>query len=648
MPSLSYNIIGMDDFLKELNKEQREAVTFGNGPLLILAGAGSGKTRVLTYRTVYLIQNMGVPSELIALLTFTNKAAEEMRGRVKKLGSKTTTLGFAGTFHTFCAKLLREYGSNVGINPNYVIFDSDDSETTMKKVMKEMEMDTKEYKPAMFLSIIGKMKNDLVSISQAESTAGDYFRRTVVKVWKAYQDKLKKNNAVDFDDLLVKSVALLKIDRVRKEVNEKLQWILVDEYQDTNRAQFELTKLLAGKKQNITAVGDAAQAIYSFRGADYRNLVLFKTEYPKTAMVSLPTNYRSTQNILDTAWGVISHNTTHPTLHLETSEGAGEKVDYFEAIDERDEAKYVVEKARTLSLTDKSVAILYRTNAQSRALEDELMRRDIPYKLVGGLRFYNRAEVKDLIAYLRVLNNVDEEISRGRIEKMGKRRADVFYKWLKDMSPEKKKENPGQLLKEIISTVGFLERFDERDEEDIPRIENVGELLAVASDFENVEEFLESAALSESEIRQHRSNAKITLMTVHAAKGLEFDNVFVVGLEEGLFPHSRSLLSGEKEEIEEERRLMYVAMTRAKKKLSISFAKNRLVFGGRHSSIPSRFLAEIPESLLCRVEGVRRSERGVDKPTLSFDEFGEKKRIIVQDWEIAEETKADFEEVDNW
>jgi len=648
MPSLSYNIIGMDDFLKELNKEQREAVTFGNGPLLILAGAGSGKTRVLTYRTVYLIQNMGVPSELIALLTFTNKAAEEMRGRVKKLGSKTTTLGFAGTFHTFCAKLLREYGSNVGINPNYVIFDSDDSEATMKKVMKEMEMDTKEYKPAMFLSIIGKMKNDLVSISQAESTAGDYFRRTVVKVWKAYQDKLKKNNAVDFDDLLVKSVALLKIDRVRKEVNEKLQWILVDEYQDTNRAQFELTKLLAGKKQNITAVGDAAQAIYSFRGADYRNLVLFKTEYPKTAMVSLPTNYRSTQNILDTAWGVISHNTTHPTLHLETSEGAGEKVDYFEAIDERDEAKYVVEKARTLSLTDKSIAILYRTNAQSRALEDELMRRDIPYKLVGGLRFYNRAEVKDLIAYLRVLNNVDEEISRGRIEKMGKRRADVFYKWLKDMSPEKKKENPGQLLKEIISTVGFLERFDERDEEDIPRIENVGELLAVASDFENVEEFLESAALSESEIRQHRSNAKITLMTVHAAKGLEFDNVFVVGLEEGLFPHSRSLLSGEKEEIEEERRLMYVAMTRAKKKLSISFAKNRLVFGGRHSSIPSRFLAEIPESLLCRVEGVRRSERGVDKPTLSFDEFGEKKRIIVQDWEIAEETKADFEEVDNW
>ncbi len=648
MPSLPYNITGMDDFLKELNKEQKEAVAFGKGPLLILAGAGSGKTRVLTYRTAYLICNMDVPSESIALLTFTNKAAEEMRERVKKLGGKTKTLGFAGTFHTFCAKLLREYGTNVGINPNYVIFDSDDSEATMKKVMKEMEMDTKEYKPAMFLSIIGKMKNDLVSIVEAEATAGDYFRRMVIKVWKAYQDKLKKNNAVDFDDLLVKAVDLLKIERVRKEVNEKLQWILVDEYQDTNRAQFELTKQLAGKRQNITAVGDAAQAIYSFRGADYRNLVLFKTEYPKTAMVSLPTNYRSTQNILDTAYGVISHNTSHPTLHLETTEGAGEKVDFFEAADERDEAKYVVEQARVLSLAEKSVAILYRTNAQSRALEDELMRRDIPYKLVGGLRFYNRAEIKDLVAYLRVLNNIEEEISRGRIEKMGKRRAEVFYKWLLNLSPEKKKENPGQLLKEIISTVGFLERFDERDEEDIPRIENIGELLAVASDFENVEVFLESAALSESEIKQHRSNAKITLMTVHAAKGLEFDNVFVVGLEEGLFPHSRSLLSGEKEEIEEERRLMYVAMTRAKKKLTISFARNRLVFGGRHSSIPSRFLAEIPENLLSKVGSVRELERKISKSALGLDEFGEKKRIIVQDWEIAEETKDDFAEIDNW
>ncbi len=648
MPSFNYNIIGMSNYLEELNQEQKEAVTYGGGPLLILAGAGSGKTRVLTYRTAYLIQDMKVDPGKIALLTFTNKAAEEMRERVKKIGEKTGTLGFAGTFHTFCARLLREYGTNVAVEPNYVIFDSDDSEAAMKRVLKELDIDPKEHKPAMFLAVISKMKNDLVSISEAEAAAGDYFRRTVVKVWKAYQDKLKKNNAVDFDDLLVKAVALLKIDRVRDEVNNKLEWILVDEYQDTNRAQFELTKLLAGEKQNITAVGDAAQAIYSFRGADYRNLVLFKNEYPKAATVSLPMNYRSTQNILDTAYGVISHNTTHPTLHLETTEGTGERVDFFEAMDERDEAKYVVEQSRKLSDEGAQVAVLYRTNAQSRAFEDELMRRDIPYKLVGGLRFYNRAEIKDLIAYLRIVNNPEEEISRARIEKLGKRRAEVFYKWLEKLSKKQGQGNPGQLLEEIINAVGFLERFDERDEDDVARIENINELLAVASDYPDIEKFLESAALSESEIKQHRSNAKITLMTVHAAKGLEFENVFVVGLEEGLFPHSRSMLSGEKEEIEEERRLMYVAMTRAKKRLTLSWARSRLVFGGRHGSIPSRFLSEIPENLLKKVGGVREVERKMSSPSLGLDEFGEKKRRIVQDWEIAEETKDDFAEIDNW
>ena len=640
--------IGMDDFLKGLNEEQREAVTYGKGPLLILAGAGSGKTRVLTYRTAYLIKKMGIGPEKIALLTFTNKAAEEMRQRVKNLGGEAGSLGFAGTFHTFCAKLLREYGQNVAVMPNYVIFDSDDSEAAMKKVLKEMGIDPKESKPGMFLAVISRMKNDLVSVTEAETKASDYFRRLVVKIWKAYQDKLKKNNAVDFDDLLVKAVELLKINRIREEINEKLEWILVDEYQDTNRAQFEITRLLAGKKQNITAVGDAAQAIYSFRGADYRNLVLFKTEYPKAAMVSLPMNYRSTQNILDTAYGVISHNTTHPTLHLETVEGSGEMVNFFEAGDERDEAKYIVEQGRKTAEEDGAVAILYRTNAQSRAFEDELMRRDIPYKLVGGLRFYNRAEIKDLVAYLRVLNNPKEEISRIRIEKLGKRRAEVFDKWLEQKTDDEKQENPGRLLEEIINVVGFLERFDERDEDDAARIENINELLAVASDYKSVEKFLESAALSESEIKQHKSNAKITLMTVHAAKGLEFENVFVVGLEEGLFPHSRSMLSGEKEEIEEERRLIYVAMTRAKRRLTLSWARNRLVFGGRHSSIPSRFLSEVPERLLKKVGGVREVERKMSKPLAEIDEFGEKKRIIVQDWEIAEATKDDFAEIDNW
>jgi DNA helicase-2/ATP-dependent DNA helicase PcrA len=637
----------MEEFFKGLNEEQKEAVVFGKGPLLILAGAGSGKTRVLTYRAAYLIREMKVDPGSIALLTFTNKAAEEMRERVKTLQGKSVSLGFAGTFHTFCAKLLRKYGTSVGVNPNYVIFDSDDSLSAMKKVVKELDLDPKEYKPAMFLAVISKMKNDLMGLAEAE-VSNDYFHRTVAKVWKAYQDKLTRNNAVDFDDLLVKAVSLLKIERVRKEINEQLTWILVDEYQDTNKAQFELTKLLAGKSQNITAVGDAAQAIYSFRGADYRNLVMFNSEYPKTKTISLPMNYRSTQNILDTAYGVISHNTSHPVLKLQTTSKGGEKVDFFEAGDERDEAKYVVEDGRKISEGGEAVAILYRTNSQSRAFEDELMRRDIPYKLVGGLRFYNRAEIKDLIAYLRIINNPDEEISRGRIEKLGKRRAETFYRWLEEMPAGQKKENPGQLLEAVINVVNFLERFDERDEEDAGRIENINELLAVASEYKNVEEFLESAALSEAEIKQHKSNAKITLMTIHAAKGLEFDNVFVVGLEEGLFPHSRSLLSGEKEEIEEERRLMYVAMTRAKKRLTLSWARSRLVFGGRHSSIPSRFLSEIPEQLLKKVGGIREVERRMSKPAQELDDFGEKKRIIVQDWEVEAETKADFEEIDNW
>jgi DNA helicase II / ATP-dependent DNA helicase PcrA len=637
----------MEDFLTGLNTEQKEAVIYGEGPLLILAGAGSGKTRVLTYRTAYLIREMKVGPEKIALLTFTNKAAEEMRERVKKLNGESGSLGFSGTFHTFCAKLLRRYGTNVGVMPNYVIFDSDDAETAMKKVVKELDLDPKQYKPAMFLAVIGKMKNDLVGLMEAE-LSGDYFKRTVAKVWKAYQEKLAKNNAVDFDDLLVNAVTLLKIDRIREEINEQLQWILVDEYQDTNKAQFELTKLLAGKRQNITAVGDAAQAIYSFRGADYRNLVMFNSEYPKTKTISLPMNYRSTQNILDTAYGVISHNTSHPVLKLQTNSSIGEKVDFFEAGDERDEAKYIVENGRKLSEDDGQVAILYRTNAQSRAFEDELMRRDIPYKLVGGLRFYNRAEIKDLVAYLRVINNPDEEISRGRIEKLGKRRADVFYKWLEKITTEQKQENPGEILEVVINVVNFLERFDERDEDDAGRIENINELLAVASEYKNIEEFLESAALSESEIKQHKSNAKITLMTIHAAKGLEFENVFVVGLEEGLFPHSRSLLSGEKEEVEEERRLMYVAMTRAKKRLTLSWARSRLVFGGRHSSIPSRFLAEIPEQLLKKVGRVREVERKMSRAMPETDEFGGKKRIIVQDWEVEAATKSDFEEIDNW
>ncbi len=632
-----------------LNEEQLVAVTHGEGPLLVLAGAGSGKTRVLIHRVVWLIKEKNVDPTKIALLTFTNKAAGEMKERI----GKKIDLGFSGTFHTFCAKLLRNYGVEVGVNPHFVIFDSQDSESLMKGVLKDFSIDPKQNKPGMFLAMISKMKNDLVTLKEAENASRDYFHRQINKVWGEYQSRLVRNSAVDFDDLLVKAVQVLKIDRVRKEVNDRLEWILVDEYQDTNKAQFELTRLLAGEKRNITAVGDAAQAIYSFRGADYRNLRLLEETYHELTIVGLPKNYRSTQYILDAAYGVVSNNTNHPTLKLSATREMGQKVNLFEALNERDEAKYVVNQSKKIGDRGEEVAILYRTNAQSRAFEDELLKRDIPYKLIGGLRFYNRAEVKDLIAYLRLIHNPGEEISRQRIEKIGKRKAAIFDEWLGRISEKRNDEDrPGQLLEEIINLINYMDKFDERDEADVTRIENVNELLAVAGEYESIALFLESAALSESEIRQHRSNAKLTLMTVHAAKGLEFPEVFVVGLEEGLFPHSRSIFEGGKEEIEEERRLMYVAMTRAKENLTLSWARSRLSFGGRHQSIPSRFLAEIPEEYLEKVQGKRKpfptpspDRAGRDN---GLDELGEKKRIVVQDWEIEEASKDDFAEIDNW
>ena len=633
-----------NDLLEGLNEEQKIAVTHENGPLLILAGAGSGKTRVLTYRTAWLIKERGVNPSEIALLTFTNKAAAEMKERVAKIGDGKVNLGFAGTFHTFCARMLRIYGYNVGVSPNFVIYDSDDTESLMKNVIKDLKMDPKESKPRVFLAIISKMKNDLVDVEEAGKSARDYFYKQLNEVWREYQRRLESNNAVDFDDLLIKAVRLLRIDRVREKINEELKWILVDEYQDTNKAQFELTRLLTGENKNITAVGDAAQAIYSFRGADFRNLLLLQSEYPDLTIVSLPRNYRSTQKILDGAYGVIKNNTSHPVIKLESTGIEGEKIELYEALDERDESRYVVSKCQKLETDDEEVVILYRTNAQSRAFEDELMKRNLTYKLIGGLRFYNRAEIKDLIAYLRLVVNEKEEISLQRVMKIGKRKADLFFVWLFKYRENKRNENPGKMLEEIIHATKYDDKFDERDEEDLGRIENINELLAVASEYEDLQSFLENAALSESEDKQKNSKAKITLMTIHAAKGLEFDNVFVVGLEEGLFPHSRTLMS--REEIEEERRLMYVAMTRAKKRLTVSFAHSRLVYGGRQSPFPSRFLSEIPESLVKHIG--KEIEVKKEKKGEIFDEFGEKKRIIVQDWEIEEATKDDFAEIDNW
>ena len=640
---------------EELNREQLGAVNHGGGPLLILAGAGSGKTKVLVHRVVKLIEADKVNSKSIALLTFTNKAAQEMKERVKKLLDGETALGFVGTFHTFCVRLLREFGEMVGVKRNFVIFDSEDSEATMKSVLKELGIDPKESKPGMFLAVIGKMKNDFKSLTELEKNTENYFYKQVAKVWRAYQSKLRKNEALDFDDLLVKAVEVLQIEEVRTKVNERLKWVLIDEYQDTNKVQFELTRFLAGGSKNLTVVGDASQAIYSFRGADFRNLTLLEEEYPEIKKVQLPKNYRSTQLILDSAYCVVKNNTGHPVIKLESTQEKGEKIKLVETTDEVDEARMVVSEAVKLTKEGDEVAVLYRTNAQSRALEEELLRKGVAYKLVGGVRFYGRAEVKDLLAYLRLVNNKEEEISRNRVEKIGKRKAKLFFDWLEGAGPGLIEENPGTLLNDIINKVSYLDKYDERDEEDGVRMENINELLAVASLYKSVGEFLESAALAEAETKKVLSKAKIVLMTAHSAKGLEFANVFVVGLEEGMFPHSRSINLGSKEEVEEERRLMYVAMTRAKKRLILSYARSRLIFGGRMQTIPSRFLSEIEEGL---VDKKYRSRFEFDPPTASqsrragkktgFDEDGEKKRIVVQDWEVERETKQDFDEVDNW
>jgi len=642
--------------LLDLNDEQKRAVTHEEGPLLVMAGAGSGKTRVLIYRAAWLIKEKKIDPSEIALLTFTNKAAAEMKSRAEKISEGGYRLGFAGTFHTFCARLMRTWGPNVGVSRDYVIYDSDDSESLMKQIIKDKNLDPKENRPKMYLALISRMKNDLITVIEQGESARDPFYKQLNVIWREYQNRLVQNQALDFDDLLVKTVDLLKIDRVREVLHGQFKWILVDEYQDVNKAQFVITRLLAGHAGNLTAVGDAAQAIYSFRGADFRNLLLLEGEYPGLKTVSLPRNYRSTQNILDAAYGVISHNTTHPVIKLDSTSIQGDLVDLYEAGDEKDEARYVVGNCQKIASAGNEVVVLYRTNAQSRAFEDELIRRSLPYKLIGGLRFYNRAEIKDLLAYLRLLVNEKDEVSVMRVLKIGKRRYDMFVAWKGKLSEERIKLNPGSLLEEIINETAYLNKYDERDEDDRARIENINELLAVSSEFEDVKSFLENAALSESEERAKSSGAKITLMTVHAAKGLEFDNVFVVGLEEGLFPHSRTLMN--KEEIEEERRLMYVAMTRARKKLTLSFARSRLVFGGRTSSFPSRFLSEIPEHLLKRMgkgieEFMREVEdrRGVDKrneESRKLDEWGETKRKIVQDWEIEAETKDDFAEIDNW
>lgn len=593
------------DFLNDLNKEQQKAVLQTRGPMIILAGAGSGKTRVITYKVAYLIK-LGIDPTNILAVTFTNKASNEMKERIKKFISNSQ-LPTVATFHSLCAKILRIDGHNIGIPKNFVIYDTQDQIDAVKDAMQKLGLSIKEYKPSSILSIISQAKNELLTPPEYKQYARGHFQEIAGSVYVIYQSILKENDALDFDDLLFKTVELFaKNPEVLAKYQRKFQYVLVDEYQDTNHAQYRLTKMLSQTHKNICVVGDFSQSIYSWRGADFQNLEKLKSDFPNVLTFSLSQNYRSTQKILDAASAVINKNTTHPVLTLWTENKKGDDVELYEARNEQNEAEFIIENIVSLKSSIKNfklsdVAVLYRTNAQSRVLEEVFLHHGIPYVLVGGIRFYERKEIKDVLCYLRLLENSKDTVSYKRAEKLGKGRLQKFINF-KDASDQLTDKETIDILDKVLKETEYLSLYDEKDEEDRQRLENIKELRSVAIEFPKLPEFLENVALVEQEyMPDHPKNEEqkkdaVTFMTLHAAKGLEFPLVFMVGMEEGLFPHSRSLM--DRNELEEERRLCYVGMTRAKEKLFLTYARRRIFFGQKSSNIVSRFILELPKEVL--------------------------------------------------
>lgn len=590
--------------LNDLNPEQQQAVTHTDGPVLILAGAGSGKTRVLTYRVAYLMSEKHVPGTDILMVTFTNKAANEMKERIRKLLT-TSGLPYAGTFHSLCAKILRVDGHHIGIGPDFLIYDDQDQQDAIKEVIKQLDLSVKSFSPTSVLHTISQAKNELIGPTEYPQYARGHFQETVARIYIAYQNLLRQNQALDFDDLLFFTVSLFeKHPGVLGSYQERFRYVLVDEYQDTNRAQYVLTKFLTARYRNLCVVGDASQSIYRWRGADFRNILLFRKDFPDAKEFHLEQNYRSTQTILDAAFGVIAKNTSHPILKLWTDKKGGERITLYEARNEHDEALFIVQTILQSGEPMENFAVLYRTNAQSRVLEEAFLHAGIPYILVGGTRFYERKEIKDVISYLRLLANPKDTVSYKRIEKLGKGRLKKFL----DVQSEYIKDNKLldlttlELLDEVTSKTDYLSLYDANVEEEAYRLENIKELRSVALEFPVLRDFLENVALVEQEyVPKHVDKTKenrhaVTLMTMHAAKGLEFPCVFMIGMEEGLFPHSRSLM--DREELEEERRLCYVGVTRAKDRLYLTYANRRLFFGTRTQNMISRFIADIPQHTL--------------------------------------------------
>ena len=651
--------IPMNSLLTGLNKEQQQAVQHTEGPLLILAGAGSGKTKVLTVRIAHLLAQGVNPYEILAI-TFTNKAAKEMKSRVEGLVGDVANRIWLSTFHSFCAKFLRfEIDSFLGYNSNFTIYDTSDSQAVIKAALKALNLDDKYYPVGAMIAAISDAKNKLLFASDFIKQARDFYQQKVADVYEYYERELRKNNALDFDDLLLVAVKLLQSNAtVLDKYSHRFRYVMIDEYQDTNHAQYLLAKLLASHWKNIAVVGDADQSIYAWRGADIQNILDFEKDYPNCTSIKLEQNYRSTKIILDAANAVIDNNEGRPEKNLWTDKIEGAKIQHFTAQSEHEEAAFIGDTiAKKHDIHDVpygDMAILYRTNAQSRVLEEALIKRALPYTMVGGTKFYDRKEIKDVLAYLRVLYNPFDDLSLLRIINVPKRSigATTVAK-LQDYAREKgtslfmtltqlhlidsikgktkeKLEEFGiliftlvsemedktvlDILESILDRTGYLAQLEEStDPQDQARAENIGELLSVAKDFQDtnpsgtVEDFLEQVALVNDVDSFEQEEAKVTLMTLHAAKGLEFPIVFLCGLEEGLFPHSRTLMNPE--EIEEERRLAYVGITRAEKELYISNATTRTVFGRTSSYLPSRFIDEIPEEL---VDGLRAKRKVPD------------------------------------
>lgn len=645
--------------IDNLNDKQKEAVLYNDGPLLIIAGAGAGKTKTLTTKIAYLIEEKYATPYNVLAITFTNKAAKEMKDRLYAMLGDVAKKIQVSTFHSFGLKLLRENFELLGYDRNFVIMDSDDSLTVVKKIIKDLGYDPKVYNPKAIRNKISSCKNEMISAKAYERYAVSDYEQVIHKIYEKYEDKLYQNNSVDFDDLLLLPIKLFKENPdVLERYQDLYQYILIDEYQDTNQAQYILTKLISEKNRRITCVGDDSQSIYSFRGANYKNILNFEKDYPDAKTILLEQNYRSTSTILDAANQVIKNNSQRKDKKLWTDRGTGEKIKYYRAYNERDEAQYAIRKIKELvnkGTEYKDIAILYRTNAQSRVVEEEMLKENLPYRVIGSFYFYSRKEIKDLIAYLRLIHNSKDNISLLRVINTPKR--GIGLKTIENLTSKADEEgisiydaiNSGkelefkntieklkivaedltltELIDKVLDASGMKKELEsEQSLESEVRLENLEEFKSITKAFEekegliSLEDFLLEISLI-SDVEEYKDDPnRISLMTVHSVKGLEFDNVFVIGMEEGIFPHMNSLM--ENMALEEERRLCYVAITRAKDNLHLVNARRRTLFGKEQVNPVSRFMSEINPGLLETnvKEELPKKEEKIDTTEMFRDE----------------------------